>query len=131
MGVVDFLKSFTVTRVTGHIAHEQDHGGRILERRVHTNGRVGRAWPTGDKTHAWAPGQFAVGLGHEGRPALLAAGDEAQTVLVLVQAVEHSQITLARHAKRMGNALGQEAFDKEVARNSCGHAGIVPTEPAG
>ena len=85
---------------------------------MYANGGIGGTRPTCHKTHAWAASQFAVSLGHERGPTLLTAGDESQTITVTVQAVEHGQVTLARNTKGMGDALGQEAFDKEVASDS-------------
>jgi hypothetical protein len=68
-------------------------------------------------------------IGHEGRPTLLATSDELDAVAVQMKTVEHGQVAFARYAKRMGNALGQEAFDKQVAGKWCSHAGIVQSLP--
>lgn len=51
---------------------------------------------------------------------------EADLVRVGVEAIEHGEETLARHTKGMGDALGQKAFDKQLAGMLWGHAAIVP-----
>ena len=43
-----------------------------------------------------------------------------------VKTVKNGEIAFARHAKNMGDALGQEAFDKQVAGKWCRHGDIVP-----
>ena len=58
--------------------------------------------------------QLALRLGHEGRAAFLAAGDEADPVAVLVEAVEHRQKALARHAERGVDALLDQRLDQAV-----------------
>ena len=50
---VDFLKSFAISRLGGHIAHKQNHGGRVLERRMNANRGIGSARSTCYKTNAW------------------------------------------------------------------------------
>ncbi len=71
------------------------------------------------------PGQLAVRLGHEGGPAFLAIDDEADLVAVRVKAVEHGEVAFARHAERVGRALGHQAFDEEMTRDlgvgDCAH----------
>jgi hypothetical protein len=47
----------------------------------------------------------------------LAAGHKRELIAVQVKAVQHRQIALTGHAERMGNALGQEAFNEQVASN--------------
>jgi hypothetical protein len=34
-----------------------------------------------------------------------------------VKTIENSQVTLTRHSESMGDALGQKAFNKQVAGN--------------
>jgi hypothetical protein len=47
----------------------------------------------------------------------LAAGHKSEFISVQVKAIEHRQITFTGYPESMGNALGQEAFDKQVASN--------------
>ena len=61
-------------------------------------------------------------LGHEGRAAFLATGDETDAILAGMQAVEHGKIAFAGNAECMGDALGQKAVDKKVAGKLLGHA---------
>ena len=129
MRVIELLEGLAVARVAGHIAHEQHHRRGVLESGVHADRGVGGAGAARDKAHPRSAGQAALGFGHEGRPTLLAASDELDAVAVQMKTVEHGQVAFAWHAKRMGNALGQEAFDKQVAGKWCSHAGIVQSLP--
>ena len=113
--VTHLLERLAVALVAGHIADEQHHRRRILAGRVHADAGIGRPRPAGDEAHARPPRQLAVRLGHEGGTALLPADDEVDRVAVLVKAVQHRQIAFARHAERVGDALGQKAFDEKVA----------------
>ena len=70
-------------------------------------------------------------LSHEGGAALLAADDELDGFAVLVEAVQHRQIAFARHAEGMGDALGQKAFDKNMAGDALGHGNIMTTPLSG
>ena len=70
-----------------------------------------------DETDTWAARQLALGLGHESRPTLLPADHKADRVAVQMKAIQHRQIAFAGDAKRMGNALGQKAFNEQVASN--------------
>jgi hypothetical protein len=47
----------------------------------------------------------------------LAAGHESELVTVQVKAIEHRQVTLSGYPESMGDALGQKAFNKQVASN--------------
>jgi hypothetical protein len=58
-----------------------------------------------------------LGFGHESCATLLSAGHKLDAVAVQVEAIEHRQITFTGHAKSMGDALGQKAFNKQVASN--------------
>jgi hypothetical protein len=58
-----------------------------------------------------------LGLSHEGSTALLTAGHKRELVAVQVKAIEYGQVTLTRHPESMGDALGQKAFNKQVAGN--------------
>ena len=120
-GVIDFLKGLTVPAVTGDIAHQQDHGCGVLEGRVHADRGIGGPWAAGHHANARAPGQFAVGLGHEGSTTFLAAGHKFDLPAPGVHAVQHGQIALARHAKGMGHALGYQAVNKKMAGNLSFH----------
>ena len=117
MGVIHFLEGLAVTGVAGHIADKQNHGRGVLECGVHPNRGVGSPRAARDKADARAASQLALSLGHEGRPTLLAAGHKSELIAVQVKAIEHRQVTLTGHPESMGNALGQEAFNKQVASN--------------
>ena len=61
------------------------------------------------------PAQLALRLGHEGGTALLPAGDEADALAMLVEAVERGEKALARHAERGVDALREQRLDERVA----------------
>ena len=116
LAVVDFLEGLAVTLVAGHLADEQHHRRAVLERRVHANAGVGGTGPAGHKTHPWAAREFALGLGHEGCTALLAAGDETNPLGVLKKAVQHGQVTFARHTEAGVYALFDQRLNQRMAR---------------
>jgi hypothetical protein len=47
----------------------------------------------------------------------LSAGHKGELIAVEVKAIEHRQITFTGHPESMGNALGQKAFNEQVASN--------------
>ena len=60
------------------------------------------------------PRQLALRLGHVARAALVAAGDEADAVAVLVEAVERGEEALAGDAEDGGRALRDQRLDEGV-----------------
>ena len=64
------------------------------------------------KADAGAAGELAMGLGHEGGTALLPVDDEFDLVGVGMKAVQRRKVALARHAKCVGDALGDQAFNQ-------------------
>jgi hypothetical protein len=72
-----------------------------------------------------------MGFGHERSPTFLSVDDELNLVTVEVKAIQHRQITLARHTKRVGDTLFDQTLHQQVATNlrekSGIHACIVPT----
>ena len=119
--VVHLLKGFAVAAVAGHIAHKQDHGGGVLKRGVHANGCVGGTRPPGHKTHAGPAGEFALGFGHKGRPALLAVHHKTDLLTVGMKTIQHRQIAFAGYAKGVGDALFDQALHQQMARQLLCH----------
>ncbi len=113
--VVDLLEGLAVALVARDLADEQDHRRRILERGVQPDAGVGGAGPARDEADAGAAAELALRLGHEGGAAFLPAGDEADAVAVLVEAVEHREVAFAGDAEAGGDALGDQGFDEGVA----------------
>ena len=118
LGVVHLLEGLAATHGLIDLTHEQDHRRGILLRHVHAGRGVGRARSAGDKTDAGLAGRLAVGLGHHGRPALLAANDHLDRNIV--QRVEHIEIAFARDAEDVGDAVR----DQPVDQNLGGGAGL-------
>ena len=114
-GEVHFLEGFAVARIAGHIAHEQNQGRAVLVGRVHADRGVGGPRPSGDETHAWAARELAVRLGHEGRAPFLAVAHPRDAIGVGVKAVEHGQKAFAGHAKRVRDALFDQALHQTMA----------------
>ncbi len=119
--VVNFLKSLAVARVARHVADEQHHGRAVLKRGVQADRRVGGAGPARHKAHAGAPGELALGFGHEGRAAFLAVGDKADAVGVGVKAVQHGEVTFTRNTEGVSHALLDQALHKKVT-GDLGHS---------
>ncbi len=70
--------------------------------------------PARHQEHAGLAGQLAIGLGHEGGAALLAAGDEADLGGV-EERVEHFEIALAGDAERHPDAMRAQRRDDQLA----------------
>ena len=60
-------------------------------------------------------GELALRLGHVARAAFVAAGDEADAVAMLVEAVERGEEAFAGNAERGRRALRDQRFDEGVA----------------
>jgi hypothetical protein len=60
-------------------------------------------------------------VGHERGAALLPAGDEADPVGVLVEAVEHGQKAFARHAEHGVDPLGHQGLHQGMAGDALRH----------
>jgi len=87
---------------------------------VHADAGVGGARPARHETHPGPAAQLALRLGHEGRAAFLAAGDEADLLTVLMEAVQRGQVTLPGHAEAGVDALGDQRLHEGMAGQSRG-----------
>ena len=113
--VVDFLQRLALQHLGADLADEHDHRRGVLKGCVNADRAVRRAGPAGDEQHPGLPGQLAVGLGHVRGAALLPADDEGEPVPQVVQAVEHRQVALARHAERHLHALRHKSVGEDPA----------------
>jgi hypothetical protein len=118
MPVVELLEGLAVALITGHLAHEHHQGRRVLECRVDTDRRIGGARASRHEADTGAPAQLALRVGHERGAAFLPAGDEADAIAMLVQAVQHGQVALAGHTVDGVHALGDQRFDQGMAGKS-------------
>ena len=82
---------------------------------MHADRRVARARAARDEADARPAAQLALRLGHVARAALLPAGDEADPLAVLVEAVERGEEALAGNAEGGVDALGDQRLDEGVA----------------
>ena len=71
--------------------------------------------PRVTKQRPGRPRELALRLGHVARPALVAAGDEADAVAVLVEAVERGEEALAGDAEHGVRTLREQRLDECVA----------------
>ena len=113
--VVDFLEGLAVALLACHLADEDDEGRRILEGGVDADRGVARAGAAGDEADTRPAAQLALRLGHVARTAFVAAGDEADLLAVLVEAVEGSEEALAGNAEGGVDALGDQRLDQGMA----------------
>ena len=111
--VVDLLKRLTFFLNGRHLPDEQDHRCRVLERRMHADRRMRRAWPARDHANARTAGQLAVRLGHVGRARLVAAGHKPDRRVV--EAVEQPDVALARNAVRDLRAVNRQLVGEQLA----------------
>ncbi len=119
---VDLLKRFAVELMARHLPDQHDHRRRILKCRVNADRRVAGARPARHQQHPGPAAELAVGLGHERRPALLAAGHEADLGRV-VERVEHFEIALAGDAEGHLDAMRAQRRDDELAAAHRGKIG--------
>ena len=75
---------------------------------------VGRARAAGDEGDAGAAGHLAVGVGHVGDPAFLAADDRVDLGRVM-ERVEHREEAFAGNGENAVAALDPELVDEDLA----------------
>jgi hypothetical protein len=120
LAVVDLLEGLAVALVGGHLADEQDHRRAVLKGGVQSDRRVAGARAARHEADTRAAAQLALRLGHEGRATLVAAGDEADVLAVLVEAIEHAQVAFARHPEGSVHPLGDQCLHQGMAGESRG-----------
>lgn len=113
--VVDLLEGFALVEIVAHLAHEQNHGRGVLESRVHADAGVGGARAAGHETDARLAGELAIGFGHIGRAAFLAADDGLDGVLVFIQGIDAGQITLAGDHENAARAVNAQLLHQDLA----------------
>jgi hypothetical protein len=111
--VVEFLEGLAAQRAARDLADEQQHRRRVLVRDVDAGGGVGGAGTARHEAHAGPAGELALGLGHHGRAAFLAAYRDVDGRVV--QGVEHGQEAFARHAEELLHAVEDELVDQDLA----------------
>ena len=114
--VIHFLEGFTFAHAAFNLAHEQDHGGGILIGDVHAGVGIGGTRATCDHADARLAREFAVRIGHHGRPAFLAANSDLD--IGIVQTVEHGQVTFARHTEHVFYAVSNQLINKDVSTHT-------------
>src|SRR3954462_11464501 len=113
--VIHFLKSFPFNHVAAYLSYEQDHGRRILIRRMHADTCIRRTGPSCDKAQPRAAGKFAVCFGHERRPALLPAYDQAHAFPDVVKRIQHVQKAFSWYTKSRVGTMNAELIDQNLS----------------
>ncbi len=125
VAVVDLLERLAVGRLARHLPDQQDHGRRILKAGMQSDAGIGRTRTARHEGDPRLAHQLAVGLGHVGRAAFLAADDVADRVALGVERVERREIALARHAEDGVGAVDAQLVDQDLrataARMCRGH----------
>ena len=111
VGVIHFLERFAIPCIAGYITDKQHHGRGVLKSCMHANGSVGRPRSTGHKTNTRSTAEFALRFCHKSGTSLLPTRDKLNLIPVQMETVQHRQVAFTRHAKRVSNALGKEAFN--------------------
>jgi hypothetical protein len=114
-GVVLLLQRLAAEILAFHLADQHHHRRRVMERRMQRDHRIGQSGPAGDDADAGPRAQAAVGDRHEAGAALVPADDHADGI-ALAQHRGQADITLARHAEHLVDAMrfqavGQQACD--------------------
>ncbi|MCY1436506.1 hypothetical protein D9M71_526340 [compost metagenome] len=122
--VVHFLEGFALDLVAGHLADEQQHRCGVLEGGVHAHRGIGGTRATGNEADARLAGQLAVGLGHVGRSTLLAADDQVDFILHVMQRIEHRQVAFAGHAEGALDTIHPQCVDQHLAATAL-HFGVA------
>ena len=112
--VIDFLEGFTLGLMARHVTDQQDHRRRVLERGMDPDAGVAGPRTAGDDADAGLAGQLAIGLGHVGGAGFLAAGDQADFVLDVIERVEEREITFAGDGKDGVGAVNPERIDEDA-----------------
>ena len=97
------------------LAGDGDQWGVVQVGVADAGGEVARARAEGRQTHARAPGEAAVGVGHEGRSLLVPRGHEGDE-LRAVERLAQVQRLLAGDAEHELDPLVLQAVDEEVGR---------------
>ena len=82
---------------------------------VDTDRGVRRTRSAGDEGDAGFAGHLAPGIGHVGNATFLAADDEVDLVLNVVERIERGEIAFTRHAEDGIDAVQTQAIDKDLS----------------
>lgn len=113
--IVDLLEGFAFVEVVADLADEQDHRRRILESGMHADAGIGGARATGHEAHAGLAGELAVGLGHVGSAAFLAAYHRLDGAAVLVQRIDAGQVALAWNHEDAARAVDAQLLHQDLS----------------
>ena len=112
--VIQFLHRIAAQKAAFDLAHKQDHGRGILLGDMNAGRGVGGAWGARDKTNAGPAGGLAIGLGHHGRAAFIAADRDRDAAID--QGIEHRQIGFAGNAESLCHFLSDQLIDQNLGR---------------
>ncbi len=115
---VHLLEGLAVELAARDLPDEQDHRRRVLERGVDAEARVGGARSAGREADAGPAGELAIGVGHVGRAALLAAGDQSDLLAGVVEGIEGGQVALAGHGEGHVDTVDLQRVDENPPARS-------------
>ena len=127
---IDLLEGLAVDLMARDLADQHDHRRRILERGMDADRGVAGAGAARHQQHSRLAGELAVGFGHKGGAAFLAAGHETDLGRV-EQRVEHFEIALAGDAERHVDAMGAQRGDDELTAACRRFVAIAATSSPG
>ena len=110
---IDLLERLAAEMGARHLSGQQDHRGRILKGGMNADAGVAGPGTARDQANPRPPGQLAMGLGHVGGAAFVAAGNHANRGRV-VQRVKDWKVTFTRHAKRDVSAMKPQRIDQDA-----------------
>src|SRR5882762_5188764 len=90
--VVDLLERLAIEHVAARLTYQEQYRRRVLERGVDADRRMGRPRTARDEGDSGTAGQLAVRVRHVGGPALVAADDDADFFLRVVEGVEKREV---------------------------------------
>ena len=113
-GDVHLLEGVAADQVLGHVAGDEDHGGRVHIGRADAGGQVGRARAGGGQAHAHLAGGAGVTVCCVGSALLVGGQDVGDPISVLIQLIVDVQDGAAGIAEHEVDSLLQKAFHQDL-----------------
>src|SRR3954468_5148225 len=113
--VIHLLEGFPFNHVASNLPYEQNHGARILIRRMHADTCIGRTGSSWDEAQTRMAGKFSICFAHERSAALLPAYDQANAIADFVKRVQHVQKAFSWYTKGCVGAMNAELIDQNLS----------------
>src|SRR6185503_5056595 len=111
--IIELLERFALAHLACDLTDEHDDRRRVLTRDVQAGRSVGGAGTARHERDAGPAGELADGFRHHHGAALLAAHGHGN--IAVMERVERGEITFARHAEHVVDAVGNELIDQHLA----------------